>query len=78
MVVGVRSSSQFNWACPTIDGMACRHETRELERRLRGRVDTLGPALSAELPRELMLPVERADLIGEFWGHPRLAPSPSC
>src|SRR4029453_14863685 len=36
--------------------MACRPETRELERRLRGRVDTLGPAPTAELPPELMLP----------------------
>jgi hypothetical protein len=51
--------------------MACRHETRELERRLRGRVDTLGPAPGAELRHELMLPGSSApNLIGEFWGYP--------
>jgi hypothetical protein len=74
MVVGVRSSSQFNWACPrlgpTTDGMACRHETRELERRLRGHVDTLGPALIAELPYELMLPDRARRLDRRVPGYP--------
>jgi hypothetical protein len=43
----------------------------ELERRLRERLDALGPAPRAELLHVLMLPdFERADRIGEFWGHP--------
>jgi hypothetical protein len=43
----------------------------ELERRLRARLDALGPAPRAELLHVLMLPdFERADRIGEFWGHP--------
>lgn len=43
----------------------------ELERRLRERLDALGPAPAAELPHVLMLPdFERADRIGEFWGNP--------
>jgi hypothetical protein len=43
----------------------------ELERRLRARLDTLGPAPRAELLHVLMLPdFERADRIGEFWGYP--------
>ena len=43
----------------------------ELERRLRARLDALGPAPRAELLHVLMLPdVERADRIGEFWGYP--------
>jgi hypothetical protein len=43
----------------------------ELERRLRQRLDALGPAPRAELFHVLMLPdFERADRIGEFWGHP--------
>ena len=43
----------------------------ELERRLRGRLDALGPAPRAELLHVLMLPdFERADRIGEFWGYP--------
>jgi hypothetical protein len=43
----------------------------ELERRLRERLDALGPALRAELLHVLMLPdFERADRIGEFWGYP--------
>jgi hypothetical protein len=43
----------------------------ELERRLRERVDALGPAPRAELLHVLMLPdFERADRIGEFWGYP--------
>lgn len=44
----------------------------ELERRLRERLDALGPAPRAELLRLLMLPdFERADRIGEFWGYPQ-------
>jgi hypothetical protein len=43
----------------------------ELERRLRERLDALGPAPRAELLHVLMLPdFERADQIGEFWGYP--------
>jgi hypothetical protein len=42
----------------------------ELERRLRERLDALGPAPRAELRHVLMLPdLDRADRIGEFWGH---------
>jgi hypothetical protein len=44
----------------------------ELERRLRERVNSLGPAPRAELLDVLMLPdFERADRIGEFWGNPK-------
>jgi hypothetical protein len=44
----------------------------ELERRLRERLDALGPAPRAELFHVLMLPdFERADRIGEFWGYPQ-------
>jgi hypothetical protein len=43
----------------------------ELERRLRERLDALGPAPRAELLHVLQLPdFERADRIGEFWGYP--------
>jgi len=43
----------------------------ELERRLQDRLDALGPAPRAELLHVLRLPdFERADRIGEFWGHP--------
>jgi hypothetical protein len=43
----------------------------ELERRLQGRLDALGPAPRAELLHVLMLPdFDRADRIGTFWGHP--------
>jgi hypothetical protein len=43
----------------------------ELERRLRKRLDALGPAPRAELLRVPMLPdFERADRIGEFLGEP--------
>ena len=43
----------------------------ELERRLRERLDALGPAPRAELLHVLMLPdFERADRIGEFCGYP--------
>ena len=43
----------------------------QLERRLRGRLDALGPAPRAELLQVLMLPdFDGADRIGEFWGHP--------
>ena len=43
----------------------------ELERRLRARLDALGPAPRAELLHLLMLPdFDRADRIGEFWSYP--------
>jgi hypothetical protein len=43
----------------------------ELERRLRNRLNALGPAPRAELLHVLMLPdFERADRIGEFLGNP--------
>jgi hypothetical protein len=42
----------------------------QLERRLRQRLDALGPAPRAELLHVLMLPdFERADAIGSYWGH---------
>jgi hypothetical protein len=42
----------------------------ELDRRLRERLDALGPAPRAELLHVLMLPdFERADRIGEFWSY---------
>ena len=42
-----------------------------LERRLRERLDALGPAPRAELLHVLMLPdFDRADRIGTLWGHP--------
>jgi hypothetical protein len=44
----------------------------ELERRLRERLDALGPARRVELLHVLTLPdFERADRIGEFWGYPQ-------
>ena len=44
---------------------------RLLERRLRQRLDALGPAPRAELLHFLTLPdFERADRIEEFWGYP--------
>jgi hypothetical protein len=44
----------------------------ELERRLRERLDALGPAHHAELLHVLMLPdFDRADRIGEFGGNPK-------
>ena len=44
----------------------------QLERRLRARLDALGPAPRAELLHVLMLPdLERAERIGEFWGYPQ-------
>jgi hypothetical protein len=44
----------------------------ELERRLRERLDALGPAPRAELLHVLMLPdFERADRIGEYSGSPK-------
>jgi hypothetical protein len=43
----------------------------ELERRLRARLDALGPAPRAELLHVLILPdFERSDRIGEFWSYP--------
>jgi hypothetical protein len=56
---------------PLVVSVACRSATHELERRLRQRLDALGPAPRAELLHVLMLPdFERADRIGEFWGYP--------
>jgi hypothetical protein len=44
----------------------------ELERRLRERLDALGPAPRAELLHVLMLPdFDRADAIGSYWGNPK-------
>jgi hypothetical protein len=44
----------------------------QLERRLRARLDALGPAPRAELLHVLMLPdLERAERIGEFWSYPQ-------
>jgi hypothetical protein len=44
----------------------------KLERRLRERLDALGPAPRAELLHVLMFPdFDRADRIGEFWGNPK-------
>jgi hypothetical protein len=44
----------------------------EVERRLRERLDALGPAPRAVLLHVLMLPdFERADRIGEFWSYPQ-------
>jgi hypothetical protein len=44
----------------------------ELERRLRARLNALGPAPRAELLHVLMLPdLERAERIGEFWSYPQ-------
>ncbi len=44
----------------------------QLERRLRERLDALGPAPRAELLHVLMLPdFDRADRIGEFYGNPK-------
>jgi hypothetical protein len=44
----------------------------QLESRLRERLDDLGPAPRAELLHALMLPdLDRAERIGEFWGHPK-------
>ena len=44
----------------------------QLERRLRERLDALGPAPRAELLRVLTLPdFERADAIGSYWANPK-------
>jgi hypothetical protein len=44
----------------------------ELERRLRARLDALGPAPRAELLRVLTLPdFDRADRIGSYWANPK-------
>jgi hypothetical protein len=44
----------------------------EFERRLRERLDALGPAPRAELLHVLMLPdFDRAERIGEFWSYPQ-------
>jgi hypothetical protein len=43
----------------------------QLERRIRERLDALGPAPRAELLHVLVLPdFERADRIGEFYSYP--------
>jgi hypothetical protein len=44
----------------------------QLERRIRARLDALGPAPRAELLHVLMLPdLGRAERIGEFWSYPQ-------
>ncbi len=44
----------------------------ELERRLRDRLNALGPVPRAELLHVLMLPdLERVERIGEFWSYPQ-------
>jgi hypothetical protein len=44
----------------------------ELERRLRERLDTLGPAPRAELLHVLILPdFDRTEAIGSYWGNPK-------
>jgi hypothetical protein len=48
----------------------------EKEQALRKRLEALPPAARAELRHVLRLPdFERADRIGEFWGHPETRPS---
>ena len=43
-----------------------------MERALRQRLEALPPAARAELIHVLRLPdIERAERIGEFWGHPK-------
>jgi hypothetical protein len=43
----------------------------ELERRIRERLEAIGPAPRAELLHVRMLPdFDRADRIGEIWGYP--------
>jgi hypothetical protein len=44
----------------------------QLERRIRERLDALGPAPRAELLHVLMLPdFDRADRSGSYWGNPK-------
>jgi hypothetical protein len=43
----------------------------ELERRLRARLNALGPARRAELLHVLLLHLERAERIGEYWSYPQ-------
>ena len=44
----------------------------QFDRRLRERLEALGPAPRAELLHVLTLPdFERADRIGEFWSYPQ-------
>jgi hypothetical protein len=46
-------------------------DLEQLERRLRERLDALGPAPRAELLHVLMLPdFERVDRIGAYWVNP--------
>ena len=55
-----------SWAYPPV------MRPDELDRRLRERLDALGPAPRAELLHVLKLPdFERADRIGEFWSSPK-------
>jgi hypothetical protein len=71
------SVRECTWAGTPIDGMTVERRSLpamrpdELERRLRQRLDALGPAPRAEMHHVLMLPdFDRADRIGELWGHP--------
>jgi hypothetical protein len=46
-------------------------DLEHVERKLRQRLDALGPAPRAELLHVLMLPdFDRAERIGDFWGYP--------
>jgi hypothetical protein len=45
-------------------------DLEQVESQLRQRLDASGLAPRAELLHVLMLPFERADRIGEFWGYP--------
>ena len=80
---GADRPSRFQWPCGG-DRVAPRRDSAtqgrslpakrpdELERRVRARLDALGPAPRAELLHVLMLPdFERADRIGEFWSYPQ-------
>jgi hypothetical protein len=56
----------------TVRRRSLRQRPDELERRLRERLDALGPAPRAELLHVLMLPdFDRADVIGSYWGNPK-------
>ena len=43
----------------------------QLERRLQERLDALPKAARAELFHVMLLDLERAERIGEFWGYPQ-------
>jgi hypothetical protein len=48
-------------------------DLEQVERRLRERLDALGPAPRAELLHVLMLPdLDRVERIGEFWSYPKV------